>query len=55
MNQRAFLEVVRKLARDRDSLSAEEWQKIVVMGREIAPSDNLFADRGAGDDLADCA
>ena len=55
LNQRAFLDVVRKLARDRDSLSAEEWQKIVVMGREIAPSDNLFTDRAAGDDLADCA
>jgi len=53
-NQRAFLEVVRKLAREREFLSAEDWKKVVSMGREIASDDILFADSSA-DDLADCA
>jgi len=55
MNQRAFLEVVRKLARDRDFLSGDDWKKVMMMGRDIAAEDILFADPVKDDDLADCA
>jgi hypothetical protein len=55
MNQRAFLDVVRKLARDRDFLSGDDWKKVMMMGRDIAAEDILFADPVKDDDLADCA
>jgi FimV-like protein len=54
MNRRAFLDVVKKLSREREFLSAEDWKQIVKMGKEIAPDDILFADSSTGD-LADCA
>ncbi|HLZ99258.1 MAG TPA: FimV/HubP family polar landmark protein [Steroidobacteraceae bacterium] len=53
-NQRGFLDVVRKLSREPHRLSAEEWQKVIMMGRAIAPDDILFADQPK-DGLADCA
>jgi hypothetical protein len=55
MNQRAFLEMVRKAARERDFLSAEDWNKVKMMGREIARGDPLFDGDSKEDDLADCA
>jgi FimV-like protein len=55
MNQRAFLEVVRRLARDRDFLNGDDWKKVMMMGRDIAAEDILFADPVKDDDLADCA
>jgi pilus assembly protein FimV len=54
-NQRGFLEVVRKLSREPNYLSADDWQKVVMMGRAIAPDDILFADQAKDDDLANCA
>jgi pilus assembly protein FimV len=54
-NQRGFLEVVRKLSREPNYLSADDWQKVVMMGRAIAPDDILFADQAKADDLANCA
>jgi hypothetical protein len=54
MNRRAFLDIVKKLSREREFLSAEDWKQIVKMGKEIAPDDILFADSSTGD-LADCA
>jgi FimV-like protein len=54
-NQRGFLEVVRKLSREPNYLSADDWQKVVAMGRAIAPDDILFADQAKDDDLANCA
>jgi pilus assembly protein FimV len=57
-NRLAFLEVVQKLARDRDRLGEGEWDKIALMGRQIAADTALFsADSEAEDDnkLADCA
>jgi pilus assembly protein FimV len=54
-NQRAFLEVVRKLSREKDSLSSEDWQKVMMMGREIAADDIFFAEIPGGADLANCA
>ncbi|HXQ64858.1 MAG TPA: FimV/HubP family polar landmark protein [Steroidobacteraceae bacterium] len=45
-NKDAFLEVARTLARTRDGGAAGEWDKVVIMGRQIAGDDPLFA--GAG-------
>jgi hypothetical protein len=42
-NQRAFLDVARKLPRDLNFLTKEDWRKVEAMGRDIAPSDPLFA------------
>jgi FimV-like protein len=53
-NQRAFLDVVRKLGREREFLTADDWKRVVMMGREIAGDDILFAETSK-DDLADCA
>ena len=58
LNQRAFMEVVRELSREKDLLTAEDWKKVTVMGREIASDDILFADLDPpkdGEDLAHCA
>ncbi len=57
-NQRAFIDVVRKLSREKDLLTEEDWRKVTLMGREIAGDDILFADLDPpkdGDDLAHCA
>jgi pilus assembly protein FimV len=59
-NRQAFLEVVQKLARNRDGLDDGEWDKIAFMGRQIAADSALFSsdsDSEIQDDnkLADCA
>jgi pilus assembly protein FimV len=55
-NRQAFLEVAGKLARERQYLTEGDWQKISMMGRQIASDHALFADLlQAGEDLADCA
>ena len=57
-NRQAFLEVVQKLARDRDRLGEGEWDKIALMGRQIAADTALFSENSAAEDdtkLADCA
>jgi pilus assembly protein FimV len=55
-NRLAFLEIARKLARERDQLAAGEWDRIVAMGREIAADDPLFGEQQASaKPLADCA
>jgi pilus assembly protein FimV len=54
-NRRAFLDVVQKLARDRDHLQGGQWDKIAFMGRQIAAENPLFVEESASDDLADCA
>jgi hypothetical protein len=51
MNRRAFLDVVVKLSRARDMLTAEDWQHVEKMGEEIAPTDALFLST-AKDDAA---
>jgi hypothetical protein len=53
-NLRAFKETVRDLTRHPERLSAAQWQQVMVMGREIAADDALFADQSE-DDVADCA
>jgi pilus assembly protein FimV len=57
-SRRAFMDSVRKLARERDQVSAEDWLKVVEMGREIAADDLLFSDSPLDQPprrLADCA
>ena len=54
-NKDAFLEVARDLGRERDKAPSGEWDKVAIMGRQIAADDPLFAGaapaRGAGVDL----
>jgi len=57
-SRRAFMDSVHKMARERDQVSAEDWLKVVAMGREIAADDLLFTDAPADQPpgrLADCA
>jgi pilus assembly protein FimV len=42
-NKDAFLDVARDLGRTRDQGAAGEWDKVVIMGRQIAGEDPLFA------------
>jgi pilus assembly protein FimV len=57
-NRQAFLELVQKLARDRGRLDEGEWDKIALMGRQIASDTALFSEDSEAEDdnkLADCA
>ena len=42
-NKDSFLEVARELGRTRDAAAAGEWDKVGIMGRQIAADDPLFA------------
>ncbi len=46
-NKDRFLQSARELAGSRDQALPGEWEKIVIMGRQIAPEDPLFANAGA--------
>src|SRR5882672_11478945 len=46
-NRDQFLQLARELAASRDQAQSGEWEKIVIMGRQIAPDDALFASAGA--------
>jgi pilus assembly protein FimV len=47
-NRRAFLEIVRELAKNEGLVSSEDWSRIMDMGRAIAPEDELFSgDKGS--------
>jgi len=46
-NKDQFLQLARELSTSRDQAIAGEWEKIVIMGRQIAPEDALFASSGA--------
>jgi hypothetical protein len=63
-NRQGFLELVQKVAQDRDRLEKGEWDKIAYMGKQIASDSALFsaaprihADsrNEEDDDLANCA
>jgi hypothetical protein len=58
-NRQGFLDVVEKFAHERQHVSADEWERIASMGRQIAAGNPMFVDdsltEGAEDDLADCA
>jgi hypothetical protein len=43
-NRRAFVELTRQLAKNEKLASAEDWSRIIDMGRAIAPDDELFSD-----------
>src|ERR1700728_265296 len=52
-NKEAFLQAAKGLEATRDRAPAGEWEKIVIMGKQICPDDPLFATtagsgRGAG-------
>src|SRR6185295_19976636 len=47
-NKEQFLTMARELFESRGSAEAGEWEKIVIMGKQIAPEDPLFADSGGG-------
>jgi pilus assembly protein FimV len=47
-NKDAFVEVARDLGRSRDQGTAGEWEKVVIMGRQIAADDPLFAGAPTG-------
>jgi pilus assembly protein FimV len=56
-NRHAFLEVVQRLARERNRLEEGEWDKIALMGKQIAADSALFSrdSEDEDDELADCA
>jgi pilus assembly protein FimV len=43
-NRDEFLQLAEDLAHTRDQAAHGEWEKIAIMGRQIAPEDPLFAD-----------
>jgi pilus assembly protein FimV len=42
-NKDQFLQAARELADTRDNAAPGEWEKIVIMGKQLAPEDPLFA------------
>jgi len=44
-NRDRFLETARQLHATRGQAGAGEWDKVLIMGRQIAPDDLLFADK----------
>ncbi|MGB8694806.1 MAG: FimV/HubP family polar landmark protein, partial [Steroidobacteraceae bacterium] len=46
-NKDQFLQLARELSTTRDQALSGEWEKIVIMGRQIAPDDALFAAGGS--------
>jgi hypothetical protein len=61
MNRQGFLEAARKLSQQPNYQSTPDWERIVAMGRQIAPEDPLFAidptvqHEKLSEKLADCA
>ncbi|MEJ0084708.1 MAG: FimV/HubP family polar landmark protein [Pseudomonadota bacterium] len=47
-NKEQFLTMARELAETRGESAPGEWEKIVIMGKQIAPEDPMFGD-GSGD------
>ena len=45
-NKDQFLQLAHELSASREQAPAGEWEKIVIMGRQIAPDDALFASGG---------
>jgi pilus assembly protein FimV len=46
-NKEQFLHSARELADTRDQAAPGEWEKIVIMGKQLAPEDPLFSGVGA--------
>jgi pilus assembly protein FimV len=47
-NKEQFLGMARELSDTRSESGVGEWEKIVIMGKQIAPEDSMFSDGGAG-------
>ena len=47
-NKEQFLATANELADSRGESAPGEWEKIVIMGKQIAPEDPMFSDGGAG-------
>jgi pilus assembly protein FimV len=47
-NKDQFLTTARELAQSKDSGAPGDWEKILIMGKQIAPEDALFANAPAG-------
>ncbi|HET9864255.1 MAG TPA: FimV/HubP family polar landmark protein, partial [Steroidobacteraceae bacterium] len=47
-NKEQFLATARELSETRARAESGEWEKIVIMGRQIAPEDPMFTEGGAG-------
>ncbi len=47
-NKEQFLTMARELGESRGNAEPGEWEKIVIMGRQIAPEDSMFSDGSAG-------
>src|SRR5207237_8312715 len=45
-NKEQFLQAARELASTRAEAAPGEWEKIVIMGKQLAPDDPLFAGGG---------
>jgi pilus assembly protein FimV len=43
-NKEQFLQMAHELAQSREESSPGEWEKILIMGKQIAPEEPLFAD-----------
>jgi pilus assembly protein FimV len=41
-NKEQFLQTARELAKTRDTTAPGEWEKVVIMGKQLAPEDVLF-------------
>jgi pilus assembly protein FimV len=46
-NKDQFLQLARELSASRHEAASGEWEKVVIMGRQIAPDDSLFTTSGA--------
>src|SRR5712672_1088630 len=46
-NKDQFLTAARELADSRDEAAPGEWEKILIMGKQLAPEDPLFSGAGA--------
>ncbi len=47
-NKEQFLTTARELAQTRGDAAPGEWEKILIMGKQLAPEDQLFTGAGAG-------
>jgi pilus assembly protein FimV len=52
-NQEMFVETARELYESRDQAPAGEWDKVLIMGKQIAPENPLFRGGAAGGDVLD--
>ncbi|MEO6079256.1 MAG: FimV/HubP family polar landmark protein [Steroidobacteraceae bacterium] len=47
-NKDQFLQTARELADTRDASAPGEWEKVVIMGKQLAPEDTLFSQSYSG-------